>query len=503
MTAGGLAALVALEVAILNAWAFAHNAPHDGWILVAGAERLVAGQVPYRDFFHFFTPGSLVVLAGLFLLFGTSVNTTLLAMVLLAVGTALGVLALARATGLPRGWSAFAGWLAVNASIVWWPTPSHHWFATLAAIAAASVAARAARTGRPGWALGAGVLLGTTCWFLQSRGALMVGVVGIGLVAVQRASLRPLLAGLSLSALPVLGLLALVPLATLWQDLVVFPLAYYPEVNQAAFLGFDLLPSASSVDPWRKMLQVLAQAGTIWLALPSIGVSLALAIRGRRCGLLIASLAAAAGGASVAYRPLLGHLTFVAPLMVVPLVWLVWRASLRWPMGRALAVVLAGAHLVLFVPAHEAWLVARGFTVSVPTPRGAVPVGTASDAAGPAGSLGSVAAYVAAHTRPGEPIFTYPAIPALYTLLARPNATRYDYLWPGENTPEQFAEAAANLARVRPRLVIWDRAATDELPLANTPSARASDQLMRATVERLYQPVLRAGPFEILRDRAE
>jgi len=45
--------------------------PDEG-ILLQGAQRLLAGQVLYRDFFSFYTPGSYYALALLFKIFGSS-----------------------------------------------------------------------------------------------------------------------------------------------------------------------------------------------------------------------------------------------------------------------------------------------------------------------------------------------------------------------------------------------------------------------------------------------
>src|SRR5437773_11733427 len=45
--------------------------PDEG-IVLRGAERILAGQIPYRDFFSFYTPGSFYLLAGLFRIFGDS-----------------------------------------------------------------------------------------------------------------------------------------------------------------------------------------------------------------------------------------------------------------------------------------------------------------------------------------------------------------------------------------------------------------------------------------------
>ena len=45
--------------------------PDEG-IVLQGAQRILAGQVPYRDFFSFYTPGSYYALALVFRIFGSS-----------------------------------------------------------------------------------------------------------------------------------------------------------------------------------------------------------------------------------------------------------------------------------------------------------------------------------------------------------------------------------------------------------------------------------------------
>src|SRR5215469_3955467 len=45
--------------------------PDEG-IVLQGATRILDGQVPYRDFFSFYTPGSFYLVAALFRVFGNS-----------------------------------------------------------------------------------------------------------------------------------------------------------------------------------------------------------------------------------------------------------------------------------------------------------------------------------------------------------------------------------------------------------------------------------------------
>lgn len=58
------------------------------------------------------------------------------------------------------------------------------------------------------------------------------------------------------------------------------------------------------------------------------------------------------------------------------------------------------------------------------------------------------------HSEPGEAIFVYPAMPGIYYLADRPNATRFNHLFAGMAAPEDQAEMVRQLERVR--WVVWD-----------------------------------------------
>ncbi|HEV2492785.1 MAG TPA: hypothetical protein VG204_06890 [Terriglobia bacterium] len=71
---GGLALLV-FTASLVYLWPFRGytNVNADEGIVLAGAQRVLLGQVPYRDFFSFYTPGSYYLVALLFRLFGSSI----------------------------------------------------------------------------------------------------------------------------------------------------------------------------------------------------------------------------------------------------------------------------------------------------------------------------------------------------------------------------------------------------------------------------------------------
>jgi hypothetical protein len=68
----------------------------------------------------------------------------------------------------------------------------------------------------------------------------------------------------------------------------------------------------------------------------------------------------------------------------------------------------------------------------------------------------AVVDFLQAHTAPGEPIFAYPVIPGIYFLADRPNATRFNHLFPGMASPADLQEVVRQLEQVR--YVVWDDA---------------------------------------------
>jgi hypothetical protein len=70
--------------------------------------------------------------------------------------------------------------------------------------------------------------------------------------------------------------------------------------------------------------------------------------------------------------------------------------------------------------------------------------------------LRQLVARVQAASQPGERIFVYPGAPLLYFLAERPNATRFNHLFPGLLNDDDESEAIRALERTPAVLVIWD-----------------------------------------------
>ena len=70
--------------------------------------------------------------------------------------------------------------------------------------------------------------------------------------------------------------------------------------------------------------------------------------------------------------------------------------------------------------------------------------------------LRQVVARIQAASQPGQRIFVYPGAPLLYYLADRPNATRFNHIFPGLLSRADEAEAILALGQTPAVLVVWD-----------------------------------------------
>lgn len=159
------------------------NMEPDEGIILQGAERILHGQTPYRDFFSFYTPGSYYLTAASFKFLGDSLATArtvlvggaslmsaltyLLARRVCSRAVALGVAAITTLTTLPYRYLVL-----------------HNWDSTLWAMLALYVAVRYVEAPGRRRALALGSLAAFTVLFEQSKGAGLVVGLALGLAAV-------------------------------------------------------------------------------------------------------------------------------------------------------------------------------------------------------------------------------------------------------------------------------------------------------------------------------
>ena len=166
--------------------------PDEG-IILQGAERILNGQVLYRDFFSFFTPGSYYLLALLFRIFGSSMLVARSALVFL--GSILSVLTYLLARRVVSRWVALATAALVTLTCLPYRfLVLHNWdstgWACLALYSAVRFLEGAAGRETRKWALAMGSFAALTVLFEQSKGAGLVLGLTFGILLVAMAGRR-------------------------------------------------------------------------------------------------------------------------------------------------------------------------------------------------------------------------------------------------------------------------------------------------------------------------
>jgi hypothetical protein len=264
VTAGVVVLLALLH--LLRVYNRGLNLLDEGFVLHV-AERVLQGQVPYRDFFTQLTPGAFVALAGVFAVTGPSVMAGRWLTVLLGL-----VMTLMTYVGARRIASRPTAACASLAFPVWgiaqgWFYPNYSWFALAAGLGAllcllrafspaafantergesAAPGAAAPRLPHLAWPLAAGLLCGVSAFCKQNMGlyalAGLAAAVAIAGPGGWRGRLAAI-AALCLGALPiplafVLWLARNGALAAFYRDAVWIPLSVFPRDMRAPYPPF-------------------------------------------------------------------------------------------------------------------------------------------------------------------------------------------------------------------------------------------------------------------------
>ena len=145
-----------------------------------GAQRILRGDVLYRDFFSFYTPGSYYLLALIFKLFGSSIVVARTALALTGGVLSSLIYLLARRV-CSRPISLFAASLATFTSLPFRFLVLHNWDSTLWACAGLYCAARCLESRRLSRPLFLGTVASLTFLLEHSKGAGLIAGLGFGL----------------------------------------------------------------------------------------------------------------------------------------------------------------------------------------------------------------------------------------------------------------------------------------------------------------------------------
>jgi 4-amino-4-deoxy-L-arabinose transferase-like glycosyltransferase len=463
-------AIGALGCGYLLAFRRATGLKPDEGLSLQAAQRILQGEVPYRDFFSLVTPGSYYWTALLFRVFGDSILVARATLV--AYGGLFSILTyfLARRV-CSRSHAALGASLLIVTCLPYYFVYEHNWDSSVWTCLALYCAVRFLE--RPNWSLAfaVGFFASLTCLFEQSKGGGLVLGLAAGFLLLSYAfggqalftakRLAALALGLTLPLLvTTLYFGAEHSLRLMFADWF-WPLKHYNSVNRVPYGYLPLSPSEwhtlhSGSLLWRLFaLSVLSPTFLVpvlpILALMLLGWRL-FALRARRgwnqehayyvlvcsciAGLLLSVLVA---------RPDVSHIMYLAPIFYLVLCWLFEGNAFGGAFSPAVRRLITVYILWSFSGFGLALLLnAANGRQTLKTRRGTLRT-TVQDAVVP---------YVQAHVPEGTEIFVYPYQPLYYYLTGSSNVTSYDFLYPGYNTPDQFRQAAQQLETGRPTAVL-------------------------------------------------
>src|SRR2546428_3846139 len=156
--------------------------PDEG-IVLQGAQRILGGEVLYRDFFSFFTPGSYYFLALIFKIFGSSIIVARTALVIFGAAFSAITYLLCRRV-CSRGSALFVAAIITLSTLPYRFLVLHNWDSTLWACLSVYCAVRLIDTRSRAWAFAGGSFVALTFLFEQSKGAGLALGLCVGLLAI-------------------------------------------------------------------------------------------------------------------------------------------------------------------------------------------------------------------------------------------------------------------------------------------------------------------------------
>jgi hypothetical protein len=444
-------ASVAFAVCFLRSFFFPHT-PLVLWGDQLGfatkGSRVLLGELPYRDFFEFVTPGTELVYGALFRCFGVSLSVLNLVMATLAA--------------LAAWWMTWCGRRLMRGAFVILPAllfigfvlygsmdATHHWFSTLAVMGA--VAALFDRISLNRIAL-AGAMCGVAASFTQTKGAAVL--VALVMYLIWRSLRERTGAGqywwqcllLSVAAFLVFaainGPLLLAAGVGPWiQDVFVFPARYFSSVSSNQWGGF-----------WEEFL--LRRGVLQWICFPFMYLAVPVAYLGslltiwRRSKverdepwdqLMLLTVVGVAMFVVMIPALSIRRISCVSPPAMILLAWLLSRGGKK---STVAAAALGAVSLSIALAQITAIQLRRPLTLELPIGRAGVPEAANYE----------VYRWMADHTRPGQWYF---GMPPLTLPLGLRNPTPIEAPAPGEfSRPEQIAAVVEGLERTKTSLLV-------------------------------------------------
>ena len=477
--------------------------PDEG-IILQGAERILNGQVLYRDFFSFFTPGSYYLVAFVFRIFGDSYLVAHTALALIGAAFSPITYLLARRVCSRQTSLLITGLMTATA------VPSrfvviHNWDSTLWACLALYAAVRFLESGSSAWALVSSTFTSLTALSEQSKGAGLLLGLGVGFLIIAARGERPKLFGRNQVIAILAGLCAPFLLTVLYfashhalstmLGSWFWPLQHYSAANRVPY-GYDNLTGQArdrifaGAGPGMRLFAMLIFSSRSWipyLPLFALPLLIRLLIQRRRAIaiepewayyiLVTAAMLGLLLSIVIARSDYL-HFIFLQPIFFLLLAWLLDGRNLLPPWIKRITPLLGLClSMSLVARAAQSLITSRG-AYTVNTRRGVITEDKPDE----------VFAFVQAHVAAGERTLIYPYQPTYYYLTETWNPTRFDFYQPGMHTQQQLQEMMTDLSADPPRAILYEPMFTEHLREAwpNTPPSAVASDVLASYLKRDY-----------------
>lgn len=429
----------------------------DQALFWTNAQRLLHGELIYRDFLEFTPPGTDLIYLAMFRLLGSWIWVANLVVLVLGVALAWLSFRIARSIMGPAQ-AALAAGLLVALDYGRMLDATHHWFSVLAVMAALAVLLEGKTPARIAVA---GILLGVATFFTQTRGPIAALGVGLYLLWDRAPSQR------SGSSCLKDELLLFLPLIASWAALSAYFIArvgfwrlwYFQVTYVLRYVATG--PSDLSIASPQARAWLATPSGILFLLLfctlpivyalswwrarqrgPAAGAAEAEVADSRRRIMLLAMVGAAMF-LEVAPSPNWIRLYCVAVPGIILLMRLLSDAVTGASRRYVMLALWTGLTCLI---AHQTW--SRHLQHSVSE---SLPAGRVATAPGAAEKL----AWLARHTTPGERFFEARWVD-LYLPLALRNPVFTDMLEGGHNSRPEFVELSIGQLQAQPvQYIVW------------------------------------------------
>jgi 4-amino-4-deoxy-L-arabinose transferase-like glycosyltransferase len=454
------------------------NRDLDEGIILQAAERVLRGQIPYRDFFLFYTPGSVYVQAALFKVFGDSLAVARTGIAFVGAACSAVTYCLARRV-CSRKISLLAAAMTAAVSVTYRFVVVHNWYSTLFTCLGVYAVVRLLETGRKSWSFLAGSLIGLTILTEQSKGAALLGGVVLAYLILRKGPPKPALEPSGIWVF-VGGLIwpwvpTLLYFASKHSIIVMFqhwfwPLSHYTQANHVSYGHLSwpdetrdfLYTGPLQVRIWEYLglsplviFPILPLVSLVWFAFFTKRMwNQKRSTPEMSYYVLLSAIFSCLLLAIFVVRTDITNFVYLAPLWYVVLAW-VLQARNSYPLLQKLRPILQAYIYIAFgILGFALLLGANGASFRSQTRRGVVVTSTKE----------TVIQAVQARTAPGDELLVYPYLPLYNYLTATHSPAKLDFFQAGMNTAAQAQSIIESLQNQKTRWILFEPEFLTEIP---------------------------------------